>query len=170
MSTPLLSDVEESSIRINRLQKYVEQVEKAQAVMLEQVQKGAFEAFSEEEVRFHLSHDPNMISDAGLFLAEMQRNYEYAKLDTQTIAAEIWKECNERKDELGLANAKDRDSWVKTQPRYIDAEKQEIEWKYNVQRMSVIYDRYENLFTGSRKIANLIEKDNENNYRREKYV
>ena len=155
--------------RIDRLQKYVDKVETAQKVMIEAVQRGDFEAFSEEDVRFHLSHDPNMIAEAGLFLAKIQRSYEYAKLDTQTIIAEIWNECNRRKDELGLTNAKDRENWVKTQPRYIEAQRQELEWKYNVQRMSVIYDRYENLFVGSRKIASLIEKDTQNQYRREKY-
>ena len=58
---------------------------------------------------------------------------------------------------------------MKTQPRYVEAQKQEIEWKYNLNRMQVIYDRYENMFTGVRKIANLLEKDNENVYRRERY-
>lgn len=155
--------------RIERLQKYVAKVEESQKVMLQAIQRGDFEAFSEEDVRFHLSHDPDMIAEAGLFLAKLQRSYEYAKLDTATILAELWKICNEEKESLGLSSAKDRESWVKTQPKYIKAQRQEIEWRYHLDRMKVIYDRYENLFTGSRKIANLIEKDNENNYRREKY-
>lgn len=155
--------------RIERLQKYVAKVEESQKVMLQAIQRGDFEAFSEEDVRFHLSHDPDMIAEAGLFLAKLQRSYEYAKLDTATILAELWKICNEEKESLGLSSAKDRESWVKTQPKYIKAQRQEIEWRYHLERMKVIYDRYENLFTGSRKIANLIEKDNENNYRREKY-
>ncbi len=155
--------------RLNRLQNYVEKVEEAQAEMVRSAKQGKFEAFSEEEVRFHLSHDPNMIAEAGLFLAKIQRAYEYAKVDTQTIVAEIWNECNQRREELGLTNAKDRECWVKTQPRYIEAQRQEIEWKYNLQRMQVIYDRYDNLFVGSRKIASLLEKDNQNIYRREKY-
>lgn len=155
--------------RIERLQKYVAKVEESQKVMLQAIQRGDFEAFSEGDVRFHLSHDPDMIAEAGLFLAKLQRSYEYAKLDTATILAELWKICNEEKESLGLSSAKDRESWVKTQPKYIKAQRQEIEWRYHLDRMKVIYDRYENLFTGSRKIANLIEKDNENNYRREKY-
>ena len=155
--------------RIERLQKYVAKVEESQKVMLQAIQRGDFEAFSEEDVRFHLSHDPDMIAEAGLFLAKLQRSYEYAKLDTATILAELWKICNEEKESLGLSSAKDRESWVKTQPKYIKAQRQEIEWRYHLDRMKVIYDRYENLFAGSRKIANLIEKDNENNYRREKY-
>ena len=155
--------------RIERLQKYVAKVEESQKVMLQAIQRGDFEAFSEEDVRFHLSHDPDMIAEAGLFLAKLQRSYEYAKLDAATILAELWKICNEEKESLGLSSAKDRESWVKTQPKYIKAQRQEIEWRYHLERMKVIYDRYENLFTGSRKIANLIEKDNENNYRREKY-
>ena len=155
--------------RIERLQKYVAKVEESQKVMLQAIQRGDFEAFSEEDVRFHLSHDPDMIAEAGLFLAKLQRSYEYAKLDTATILAELWKICNEEKESLGLSSAKDRESWVKTQPKYIKAQRQEIEWRYHLDRMKVIYDRYEHLFTGSRKIATLIEKDNENNYRREKY-
>ena len=155
--------------RIERLQKYVAKVEESQKVMLQAIQRGDFEAFSEEDVRFHLSHDPDMIAEAGLFLAKLQRSYEYAKLDTATILAELWKICNSEKESLGLSSAKDRESWVKTQPKYIKAQRQEIEWRYHLDRMKIIYDRYENLFTGSRKIANLIEKDNENNYRREKY-
>lgn len=170
-NTPILikTEIEDVEARLARLQSYVNKVEESQKVMIRAIQKGEFEAFSEEDVRFHLSHDPNMIAEAGLFLAKIQRSYEYAKVDTQTILAEIWNECNQKKDILGLTNAKDRESWVKTQPRYIEAIRQEIEWKYNLQRMQVIYDRYENLFVGSRKIASLIEKDNENNYRREKY-
>lgn len=143
--------------RLNRLQNYVEKVEEAQAEMVRSAKQGKFEAFSEEEVRFHLSHDPNMIAEAGLFLAKIQRAYEYAKVDTQTIVAEIWNECNQQREELGLTNAKDRECWVKTQPRYIEAQQQEIEWKYNLQRMQVIYDRYDNLFAGSRKLANMLQ-------------
>ena len=153
----IVTKVEGVAERLARLEKYIEKVENAQQVMVEAAQKGEFEAFSEEDVRFHLSHDPNMIAEAGLFLAKIQRAYEYAKLDTQTITAEIWRECNERKDDLGLTNAKDREYWVKTQPRYIEAQKQELEWKYNVQRMQVIYDRYTNLFAGSRKLANMLQ-------------
>lgn len=155
--------------RIERLQKYVSRVEEAQKVMLKAINEGKFEAFSEEDIRFHLSHDPDMIAEAGLFLAKIQRAYEYAKTDSQIIMAELWRQCNDKKDALGLSSAKDRDSWVKTQPKYIEAVHQELEWKYRFNQMQVIYDRYENLYVGSRKLASLIEKDNQNVYRREKY-
>lgn len=155
--------------RLARLQKYVDKVEQAQKVMLASAQRGDFEAFSEEEIRFHLSHDPDMIAEAGLLLAHIRRAYEYAKVDTAVIMSELWREVTKRKDDLGLSNAKDRESYVKTQPRYVQAAQQEIEWKYRLDQMQVIYNRYEDLFTGSRKIANLIEKDNINNYRIEKY-
>lgn len=155
--------------RLARLQKYIDKVEEAQAEMVRVVNSGKLEAFSEQDVRVHLSHDPNMLAEAGLFLAKMQRAYDYAKLDVDTITAELWRKCNQRKDTLGLTNAKDRESFVKTQPEYIKAHQQLLEWKYRLAQMQVIYDRYENLFVGTRKIANLIEKDNINNYRREKY-
>lgn len=150
---------EKDEKRIARLEKYVKKVEEAQKIMMLQAQKGEFEAFSEEDIRFHLSHDPDMIAEAGLFLAKLTRAYEYAKVDTQVILAQLWKECNEEKELLGLSNAKDREAWVKTQPRYVKTVRQEIEWKYHLNRMQVIYDRYENLFTGSRKIASMLTKE-----------
>lgn len=161
---PVLTQSEQK--RIERLQKYISKVEEAQQVMLQAIQRGDFEAFSEEDIRFHLSHDPDMIAEAGLFLAKLQRSYEYAKLDTSTILAELWKLCNEEKESLGLTNAKDRESWVKTQPKYIKAQRQEIEWKYHLNRMQIIYDRYVNLFAGSRKLANMLQSymDAQNSY------
>lgn len=155
--------------RIARLEKYVERVETAQAEMMRAINAGEMEGFSEEDIRFHLSHDPDMIAEAGLFLAKIRRAYEYAKNDTKTIRAEVRRKCNQRKEELGLSSASDRDDYVQVDPSYQKAIKAEMEWKYRVDQMQVIYDRYENLFVGSRKIAGLIEKDNENNYRREKY-
>lgn len=155
--------------RIERLNKYVARVEKAMEVLQAQAERGEFESFSEEDVRFHLSHDPNMIAEAGILLAKIHRANEYAKHDTKVILAELWNECNKRRDELGLTNAKDREAWVTTQPKYFQAKRQEIEWGHNEDLMKVILERYENLFVGSRKIASLIEKDNQNNYRIEKY-
>lgn len=163
---PLTQDEEK---RIARLERYVERVEAAQAEMLRAINAGEMEGFSEEDIRFHLSHDPNMIAEAGLFLAKIRRAYEYAKNDTKTIRAEVRRKCNQRKEELGLSSASDRDDYVQVDPSYQKAIKAEMEWKYRVDQMQVIYDRYENLFVGSRKIASLLEKDNENNYRREKY-
>ena len=155
--------------RIARLKKYVAKVEEAQSEMIRAINSGELEGFTEEQVRFHLSHNPNMLAEAGLFLAKMQRAYDYAKLDVETITAELWRKCNFHKDDLGLSNAKDRESYVRTQPEYIKAQQQLLEWKYRLAQMQIIYNRYENLFVGTRKIANLIEKDNANNYRREKY-
>ena len=155
--------------RLKRLESYVSRVEEAQAEMARAINSGEMEAFSEEDVRFHLSHDPNMVAEAGLFLAKIRRAYEYSKNDTKTIRAKLRKDANARKDLLGLSSASDRDDYVQINPEYQKALKQELEWKYRVEQMEVIYNRYENLFVGSRKIASLIERDNQNNYRREKY-
>lgn len=148
--------------RIARLQKYVDKVEEAQNEMIRTINSGEMEGFSEAEVRFHLSHDPNMLAEAGLFLAKLQRAYDYAKLDCETITAELWRKCNQRKDDLGLANAKDRESFVKTQPEYIKVQQQLLEWKYRLAQMQTIYNRYENLFIGTRKIASMLMQDKTN--------
>ena len=133
------------------------------------INSGEMEGFSEADIRFYLSHTPNMIAEAGLFLAKMQRAYEYSKVDTKVILAKIWKKTNQHKDDLGLSNAKDREAFVQTDLEYIKAQQQEIEWKYRVNQMQVIYDRYENLFISTRKLCSLIEKDTQNQYRMEKY-
>lgn len=155
--------------RLARLQKYIEKVEEAQAEMIRAINSGEMEAFSEEDVRFHLSHDPNMIAEAYLFLAKLRRAKEYATNDVKTIRAKLRKEANLHKEELGLSSASDRDDYVQVNPEYQKAVKQELEWKYRVEQMEVVATRYENLFIGSRKICSLIEKDNANVYRREKY-
>ena len=94
--------------KIDKLERYVERVEEAQSKMLQAMKNGDFEAFSEEEIRFHLSHDPDMIAEAGLFLAKMEREYELAKTETQIELAKLWDKCNRLKHTLDLTNAKDR--------------------------------------------------------------
>ena len=155
--------------RIARLQEYITQIEQAMARMIKSINEGDTTGFSEEEVRFYLSSVPNMIAESGLLLAKMNRDYSYAKIDTKIITAEVWKKCNQHKDALKLSNAKDREAYVQTQPELIKAQQTEAEWKYRLDQMQIIYDRYENMFISVRKIASLIEKDNINNYRREKY-
>lgn len=166
MNDPL---VQPEDKRIARLQEYITQIEQAMARMIKSINEGDTTGFSEEEVRFYLSSVPNMIAESGLLLAKMNRDYSYAKIDTKIITAEVWKKCNQHKDALKLSNAKDREAYVQTQPELIKAQQAEAEWKYRLDQMQIIYDRYENMFISVRKIASLIEKDNINNYRREKY-
>ena len=148
--------------RIARLNKYIEKVEEAQSSMFAGIREGKFEAFSENDIKFHLSHDPDSITETALYVAEFRRNYEYAKLDTKLITAEIWKEANLNKEALGLTNAKDRDAYVTTQPRYQEAVRQEIEWKYRLEQMEAIASRYENLYIGTRKLAAMFVQDKSN--------
>ena len=145
--------------RLERLTKYVEKVEKAEAEMVQAIQDGKFESFSEEDIKNHLTHDPDMIAAAGLFLAKIRRAYEYSKNDTKTIRAKVRKECNQKKEILGLSSASDRDDYVQTHPDYQKALKQELEWKDRVEQMEVVYQRYMDLFTGSRKIASMLSKE-----------
>lgn len=155
--------------RLERLKKYVAKIEEVMKEMERQVAEGDFEAYTENEIRIQLTHIPDMIADAGVLLSKIQRAYEYAKLDTSVIKAEIWKDTNSEKDNLGLTNAKDREAYVTVQPRYLEAKRQELEWKYNLDLANVIRERYENIFASCRKLANLIEKDQQNVYNQEKY-
>ena len=155
--------------RIARLEKYAAKVEEAQVEMVRAINSGELEALNEEQIRFQLSWTPNAIAECGLLLAKIHRAYGYAKNDTKTVRAEIRSEATRRKVELGLSSASDRDDYVQTNPAYQQAVKQELEWECWERRMQVIYDRYQDLFVAARKLATLVEKDNQNVYRKEKY-
>ena len=155
--------------RIARLEKYAAKVEEAQAEVVRAINSGELEALSEEQIRFQLSWTPNAIAECGLLLAKIHRAYGYAKNDTKTIRAEIRSVATRKKVELGLSSASDRDDYVQTNPKYQKAVKQELEWECWERRMQVIYDRYQDLFVAARKLASLVEKDNQNVYRIEKY-
>lgn len=142
--------------RLARLERYVAKVDSVMKDLETQVAEGTFEAFSEEQIRVQLTCLPNLIADAGILLAKIQRAYSYAKNDTKSIWSQYWVDCNKRKESLGLSSAEDRKSWVEIQPDVRQARNQESEWQYNVARAQVIYDRYVNLFASCRKLANLI--------------
>lgn len=145
--------------RIARLEKYIAKAEESLDSLTKSLQNGAFEAFSEEQIRFHLTHDPDLIADCGLLMAKFKRAVLYAELDTKTIKADLWRKCNNRKESLGLSNAKDREAFVQTDPQYHRAYQQEIEWKYQLDRMQMIYDRYNNLYISVRKLASILTKE-----------
>lgn len=155
--------------RIARLERYAAKVEEAQAEMVRAINSGELEAFNEEQIRFQLSWTPNAIAECGLLLAKIHRAYGYAKNDTKTIRAEVRSEATRRKVELGLSSASDRDDYVQTNSRYQEAVKQELEWECWERRMQVVYERYQDMFVSARKLATLVEKDNQNVYRKEKY-
>lgn len=112
--------------RLARLERYVNKVDEVMQALEQQVASGTFEAFSEEQIRVQLTALPNMIADAGILLAKIQRAYSYAKNDTKSIWSEYWVDCNKKKDALGLSSAEDRKSWVEIQPEVRKARNQEL--------------------------------------------
>ena len=158
--TSILTQPEEK--RLARLQEYVDQIELAMSKMIASINEGNTSGYSEEEVRFYLSTVPNLIAESGLLLAKMTRDANYAKIDTKIISAELWKKCNRHKEDLGLSSAKDREAYVQTQPEYIKAQQTEAEWKYRLDQMQIIYERYTNLYVAVRKIASMIMADKSN--------
>lgn len=159
----------EEDTKFQKLQTYIEAVEKAVSIIVEKSSRGDFSPKSEEEVRYLLSHTPDMTSEAGLMLAEFHHEYEKAKFDTKLVQADLWRQINEKRDVLNLTNAKDREAYVLSQSKYQEAVRRENEWKYRCEQMQVVYDRYESLFVSVRKLANLIEKDQQNQYRKLDY-
>ena len=142
--------------RLARLEKYIAVVENAYKNMVQSISSGETEGFSEEQIKFYLSSLPNQIAESALFLAKIERAAQYALVDVETIQAELWKKYNAQKEVLGLSNAKDREAYTKTDPDLIRAKQQLLEWKYRAKQMQIICDRYDNLFTSVRKLANLL--------------
>lgn len=142
--------------RLARLQKYSEQVSSAYERMVKSINSGESDSFSEDEVKFYLSNTPTVIAESGLFLAKLQRAWRYSQIDVKVVSAEVWKKCNRLKEELGLSSAKDREAFVQTQPELIKAQRIEVEFRFRVDQMQVIYERYCNLYLSARKLASLI--------------
>lgn len=145
--------------RIARLNEYITQIEEAMSRIVKSINEGDKGGYSEEEIRFYLSTLPDMIAQAGLLLAKINRDYYYAKIDVKIITSEVWKKCNRLKEGLGLSNAKDREAFVQTQPEIIKAQQSEVEWKYRLDQMQIIYDRYNNMFVSARKLASMLSKE-----------
>ena len=145
--------------RLARLQEYVSQIEQAMARITKSVREGDTTGYSEEEIRFYLSTTPDLIAESSLLLAKLVRDASYADIDLKIITAETWKKCNRHKDELGLSNAKDREAYVQTQPEIIKAQQTKVEWKYRLDQMQVIVDRYNNMYMAVRKLASMTSKE-----------
>ena len=161
---------QEEKERIERLEKYIIKVDESLGRIAEELKEyGQVSYMSEQDIQRELSALPDLIADANLLLSKIQRAYDYAKDDSKRQIAKLWGECTKRKDILGLNNQKEQEAWVIQNEEYVRVIRIEIEWKYQVQRAKSIVDRYENKFAAARKLANLIEKDQTNNYRREQY-
>lgn len=142
--------------RLERLDKYVAKIDEAVQALEMSAARGDMESLNEEEIRYYLSTLPQLIADSALFLAKTDRALSYAKLDLKVIQAQIWKEINARKEDLGLSNAKDREAYVVSQPKYIEAQRQVFEWEYNRARAEVVFNRYSDLFIGVRKLCGIL--------------
>lgn len=170
MITEEIFYTQEERTRIERLEKYIIKVDESLLKVAEELREyGQVSYMSEQDIQRELSTLPDLIADANLLLSKIQRAYDYARDDTKRQVARLWAECTKHKAVLQLNNQKEQEGWVLSQEEYIRVVRIEIEWKYQVARAKSIVDRYENKFASARKLANLIEKDQANTYRIEKY-
>ena len=152
--------------RMERLNKYIKVVDDAmEQMMTERRENGELSYLSENELQEMLRILPNFIADASLINVKLARDVEYAKLDSLIEKHKLSEEARR----LNISTQKEREAYALTNPGYHKTFKIEIEYRYRLGQAKVIQERYENLFVSCRKLANLIEKDNMNNYRREKY-
>ena len=147
--------------RVEKLDRYSAKVEESYKEIESQSKGDDFRYYSEDDIRWHLQHDPNMVAESGLMLADIQKAYDNARIDTKVILAEVWNQCNKNREALGLTSAEDRKNWVQANGRYVVALRQEVQWKYQLARMQIIYDKYQDIFTGIRKLATIIQTSNE---------
>lgn len=145
--------------KVLKLQTYIETVEKAVKTISEKSRRGDFSPDSVERIQYLLSTAPDMQAQAGLMLAEFRKEYEEAKFNTKLVQANLWRQINDRRDTLNLTNAKDREAYVLSQPKYQEAVRQENEWKYRCEQMTVVHTRYQDLFVGVRKLASILSKE-----------
>lgn len=152
--------------RLARLEKYVTKVEEAIKDLEASVANGQMESLNEAEISFYLTNLPDIICDAGILYAKIQRGYDYAKFDTKIIASEIRDETVRKKDLLGLSNTKDQEAYIIRQQRFIDAQHSEYEWGFNCKRAQLVYERYNNMFIAVRKLVTLLPTyyEAQNNY------
>ena len=153
------SEIQTPEERLARLERYVAKVDARMKEIEQEVKSGNINPLSEIEIQNQLSRLPELIASTGLELAHFRRAFNYAELDDDVICARLWNEANQKKEELGLSNAKDRDAYIKKQKEYIETKRHCIEWKYNLERMTIIYERYQNLFVAVRKLASLAQEN-----------
>ena len=113
-----------------------------------------------------------MIANTALLLADFQFAHSNAVLNVKIVKASFWKDCNTKREVLGLTNAKDREAYIQSIPQVIEAQKEEIHYGYLVNQLQVIVEKYENIYISARKLANLLDtynnaQDNYVKYNRE---
>lgn len=123
--------------------------------------------FSAERINKFLALTPDIIAQAELDVAHVERDYLYAKNDTVTIKAQLWNEANlpENREKYSLSSAEDRKCWVQVKHAFQVRQRTEYEWRMLLAYETAILNKYNNIFTAYRKIANLVELDQTNVYR-----
>lgn len=151
--------MENQEVKFQKLHDYIQAVDRAVSVIIEKSRRGDFAPKSVEEIENLLANAPDMKAQAFLMLADFHHEYEKAKFDTKLIQAELWRQINEKREVLNLTNAKDREAYVLSQPKYQESVRRENEWKYRCEQMQAVCTRYEDLHLGVRKLASLLSRE-----------
>lgn len=130
---------------------------------------GSGEQYTEEEIRILLSKMPSTIRVYSDILKEKERLLLENKNNVKLVRARVWTDSIALKDRKKLSSNDDRKAFVEMSEEVQKAEQDFINTQIDYKASEILLKQAENTFTTIRKIANLIEKDQSNVYRENKY-
>lgn len=105
----------------------------------------------------------------GVAVIQAKAKFDEAKYNLKRVMAAKQLEASSMKNELGLSSDTDRKSWVMNQPEVAKAEVELIEAEGELKTMELKYQRAEDEFVTARKLANMVQEDEENQQRYDRY-
>lgn len=116
-----------------------------------------------------LSRMPQTIREYGEQAAEAMAEVEMRKADLKKARAIVMLEASVRKEQLGLSSEKDRVAYTDQDVRVVEAEISLIEARGNYESTKLKYEQADNTFVAVRKLASMIQADEENQKLYERY-
>lgn len=121
------------------------------------------------EIQKALTGMPETKYHYGVEVITAKAAFDKAKYNLQRVMAAKQLEASSMKEEYGLSSDTDRKSWVKNQPEVAEAEIGLIEADTQLKLMEMKYQRAEDEFITARKLAGMIQQEEENQQRYDKY-
>ena len=125
--------------------------------------------YSVMQIQELLSRMPQTIREYGERCAEAMTDVDMKKYELKKSRAIIMLEASTNKEALGLSSEKDRVAYVDQSEVVVMAEIDLITAKGNYEGLKLKYEQAENTFVAVRKLASMIQADEENQKLYDKY-
>lgn len=116
-----------------------------------------------------LSRMPQTIREYGERAAEAMGTVELAKSNYKKALAAAQLVASQNKEDFGLSSEKDRQAWAINREEVAEAELSLQEAKIEYEGLRLKYEQSENTFVAVRKLASMIQADEENQQLYDKY-